>query len=119
MIRHCSGIVCVATTAEVLSRLGLGPMVAANRDRHRTDFAISVDAAEGVTTGISAADRARTIRIIGDPDSRPGAAGAPGPRVSPSRAARAVFSSAPATRRPPSTWRSSPASTRAACCASS
>jgi len=71
MIRHCSGIVCVATTADVLSRLGLGPMVASNKDKYRTDFAISVDAAEGVTTGISAADRARTIRIIGDPGSRP------------------------------------------------
>jgi 3,4-dihydroxy 2-butanone 4-phosphate synthase/GTP cyclohydrolase II len=71
MIRHGSGIVCVATTAGVLSRLGLGPMVASNQDKHRTDFAISVDAAEGVTTGISAADRARTIRILGDPASRP------------------------------------------------
>ncbi len=71
MIRHCSGIVCVATTSEVLQRLGLAPMVANNRDKHRTDFAVSVDAAEGVTTGISATDRAKTIRILGDPGSRP------------------------------------------------
>jgi 3,4-dihydroxy 2-butanone 4-phosphate synthase/GTP cyclohydrolase II len=71
MIRHGSGIVCVATTSDVLGRLKLGPMVASNRDRHRTDFAISVDAAQGVTTGISAADRALTIRIIGQPDARP------------------------------------------------
>jgi 3,4-dihydroxy 2-butanone 4-phosphate synthase/GTP cyclohydrolase II len=78
MIRHCSGIVCVATTAEVLSRLGLAPMVAENRDKHRTDFAVSVDAAVGVTTGISAADRARTIRIIGDPASTPGQLARPG-----------------------------------------
>jgi 3,4-dihydroxy 2-butanone 4-phosphate synthase/GTP cyclohydrolase II len=78
MIRHCSGIVCVATTGEVLSRLGLGPMVADNRDRHRTDFAVSVDAAQGVTTGISAADRARTIRILGDPDAKPGGLARPG-----------------------------------------
>ncbi len=78
MIRHCSGIVCVATTGEVLSRLGLGPMVADNRDKHRTDFAVSVDAAQGVTTGISAADRARTIHIIGDPDSIPGGLARPG-----------------------------------------
>ncbi|HEY1792789.1 MAG TPA: 3,4-dihydroxy-2-butanone-4-phosphate synthase [Opitutaceae bacterium] len=70
MIRHCSGIVCVPTTGEVLMRLGLGPMVANNRDLYRTDFAISVDAAKGVTTGISAEDRARTIRIIADPASR-------------------------------------------------
>jgi 3,4-dihydroxy 2-butanone 4-phosphate synthase/GTP cyclohydrolase II len=71
MIRHGSGIVCVATTGDVLTRLGLAPMVANNRDVHRTDFAITVDAAQGGTTGISAADRTRTIRIIGDPQSRP------------------------------------------------
>jgi 3,4-dihydroxy 2-butanone 4-phosphate synthase / GTP cyclohydrolase II len=78
MIRHGSGIVCVATTGGVLGRLGLGPMVANNGDRHRTDFAISVDAAEGVTTGISAADRARTIRILGDPAAQPGELARPG-----------------------------------------
>jgi 3,4-dihydroxy 2-butanone 4-phosphate synthase/GTP cyclohydrolase II len=78
MIRHCSGIVCVATTSDVLSRLGLGPMVANNRDTYRTDFAISVDAAQGVTTGISAADRARTVRILGDPDARPEQLARPG-----------------------------------------
>jgi 3,4-dihydroxy 2-butanone 4-phosphate synthase/GTP cyclohydrolase II len=71
MIRHGSGIVCVPTTGENLARLGLGPMVAQNRDNYRTDFAVSVDAASGVTTGISAADRTRTIRILGDPTSRP------------------------------------------------
>ena len=71
MIRHGCGIVCVATTSDVLGRLELGPMVARNQDHHRTDFAISVDAAQGVTTGISAADRTHTIRIIGDPGSRP------------------------------------------------
>ena len=78
MIRHGSGIVCVATTSEVLARLGLGPMVTANRDKHRTDFAISVDAAQGVTTGISAADRTHTIRIIGNPVSRPEELARPG-----------------------------------------
>ena len=78
MIRHCSGIICVPTTAAVLARLGIAPMVADNRDRHRTDFAVSVDAAEGVTTGISAADRARTIRILGDPASRPEQLARPG-----------------------------------------
>jgi 3,4-dihydroxy 2-butanone 4-phosphate synthase/GTP cyclohydrolase II len=78
MIRHGSGIVCVPTTGDVLLRLGLGPMVADNRDMFRTDFAISVDAASGVTTGISAEDRARAIRIIGDPDSKPGDLARPG-----------------------------------------
>ena len=71
MIRHCSGIVCVAMTSAELLRLGLAPMVANNRDKHRTDFAVSVDAAQGVTTGISAADRARTIRLLGDPAAPP------------------------------------------------
>jgi len=78
MIRHGSGIVCVATTGDVLLRLGLSPMVANNRDAHRTDFAVSVDAARGVSTGISAADRTRTIRIIGDPVSTPGELARPG-----------------------------------------
>jgi 3,4-dihydroxy 2-butanone 4-phosphate synthase/GTP cyclohydrolase II len=71
MIRHGSGIVCVATTGDVLARLGLAPMVANNRDRNRTDFAVSVDASSGVTTGISAADRVRTIGLIGDANSKP------------------------------------------------
>lgn len=78
MIRHGSGIVCVATTGDVLLRLGLSPMVANNADAHRTDFAVSVDAAQGVTTGISAADRTRTIRIIGNPGSKPGELARPG-----------------------------------------
>jgi 3,4-dihydroxy 2-butanone 4-phosphate synthase/GTP cyclohydrolase II len=78
MIRHGSGIVCVATTGEVLTRLGLGPMVANNKDAQRTDFAVSVDAAQGVTTGISASDRVRTIQIIGDPASKPDDLARPG-----------------------------------------
>ncbi|MFA5265375.1 MAG: 3,4-dihydroxy-2-butanone-4-phosphate synthase [Opitutaceae bacterium] len=70
MIRYCSGIVCVPTVEHQLRRLGLGPMVSHNRESHRTDFTVSVDAAEGITTGISAFDRTRTIRILGDPESR-------------------------------------------------
>ncbi|MDR2845551.1 MAG: 3,4-dihydroxy-2-butanone-4-phosphate synthase [Puniceicoccales bacterium] len=71
MIRYCSGIICAPTVESQLRRLGLGPMVQQNRDAHRTDFTVTVDAAEGVTTGISAADRTRAIRIIADPASRP------------------------------------------------
>jgi 3,4-dihydroxy 2-butanone 4-phosphate synthase/GTP cyclohydrolase II len=71
MIRYCSGIVCVPTVEHQLRRLGLGPMVAANRELHRTDFTVSVDAAEGITTGISAYDRAQTIRLLADPNARP------------------------------------------------
>jgi 3,4-dihydroxy 2-butanone 4-phosphate synthase / GTP cyclohydrolase II len=71
MIRYGSGIVCVPTVEPQLRRLGLGPMAVSNREAHRTDFTVSVDAAEGVTTGISAQDRTRTIRILADPEARP------------------------------------------------
>ncbi|MDD3179794.1 MAG: 3,4-dihydroxy-2-butanone-4-phosphate synthase [Opitutaceae bacterium] len=70
MIRYCSGIICVPMLEAQLRRLGLGPMVAQNRESQRTDFAVSVDAAEGITTGISANDRTRTIQILGDPAAR-------------------------------------------------
>jgi 3,4-dihydroxy 2-butanone 4-phosphate synthase/GTP cyclohydrolase II len=71
MIRYGSGIVCVPTVEHLLRRLGLGPMVARNRESHRTDFTVSVDAAEGITTGISAYDRTRTIRLLANPNTRP------------------------------------------------
>ena len=71
MIRYGSGIVCVPTVEAQLKRLGLGPMVQQNREVQRTDFTVSVDAAEGITTGISARDRTRTIRILADPQARP------------------------------------------------
>lgn len=67
MIRYCSGIVCVPMLETQLSRLGLGPMVQRNREVQRTDFAVSVDAAEGITTGISAYDRTRTIQTLANP----------------------------------------------------
>jgi 3,4-dihydroxy 2-butanone 4-phosphate synthase/GTP cyclohydrolase II len=71
MIRYGSGIVCVPTLEPQLRRLGLGPMVAQNRESKRTDFTVSVDAADGITTGISAQDRTETIRILADPQARP------------------------------------------------
>lgn len=71
MIRYCSGIICVPTVETQLKRLGLGPMVGHNRESRRTDFTVSVDAAAGITTGISAADRTQTIRILADPLARP------------------------------------------------
>ncbi len=71
MIRYCSGIVCVPTIEPQLRRLGLGPMVQRNREVQRTDFTVSVDAADGITTGISAHDRTQTIRILADPEARP------------------------------------------------
>ncbi|MBI5689104.1 MAG: 3,4-dihydroxy-2-butanone-4-phosphate synthase [Verrucomicrobia bacterium] len=71
MIRYGSGIVCVPTLEPQLRRLGLGPMVARNRESHRTDFTVSVDAAEGISTGISAYDRTLTIRLLANPATRP------------------------------------------------
>lgn len=71
MIRYCSGIVCVPTVEHQLRRLGLGPMVASNRESHRTDFTVSVDAAEGISTGISAFDRTQTIRLLASTTTRP------------------------------------------------
>ena len=82
MIRYGSGIVCVPTVEPQLRRLGLGPMVASNRESHRTDFTVSVDAAEGITTGISAYDRTQTIRILADPHGAARAARAARPCVS-------------------------------------
>jgi 3,4-dihydroxy 2-butanone 4-phosphate synthase / GTP cyclohydrolase II len=70
MIRYGSGIVCVPMLGHQLDRLGLGPMVARNREIHRTAFTVSVDAAEGVTTGVSAHDRAVAVKILADPASR-------------------------------------------------
>ncbi len=71
MILHARGLICVPTTSHQLKRLGINQMVAENRDPYRTDFSVSVDAAEGITTGISAYDRCRTIRLLADPASRP------------------------------------------------
>ncbi len=70
MIRHGSGIVCVPMLGPQLDRLGLGPMVARNREVQRTDFAVTVDAAEGISTGVSAYDRTVAIKILANPDSR-------------------------------------------------
>jgi 3,4-dihydroxy 2-butanone 4-phosphate synthase / GTP cyclohydrolase II len=64
MIRHTSGVICVAMEGEALDRLGLPPMTQVNEDKKQTAYAISVDAREGVTTGISAADRAVTMRFL-------------------------------------------------------
>ena len=71
MIRHARGLICVPTVEPQMRRLGIAQMVPDNRESMRTAFAVSVDAAEGVTTGISAYDRARTISILADPSARP------------------------------------------------
>ena len=71
-IRHTSGVICAPMLGEDLDRLGLPLMTSQNNERMRTAFTITVDAREGVTTGISAADRARTILALTDPATGPG-----------------------------------------------
>jgi 3,4-dihydroxy 2-butanone 4-phosphate synthase/GTP cyclohydrolase II len=66
-VRHSSGIVCVPMPGADLDRLGIGAMTARNDDPMRTAFAVSVDARDGVTTGISASDRAHTARLLAEP----------------------------------------------------
>src|SRR2546421_11479095 len=67
MTKYGRGLICVPTTSERLKQLGIEQMVVQNRDAFKTDFQVSVDAASGITTGISAADRARTIQVMADP----------------------------------------------------
>jgi 3,4-dihydroxy 2-butanone 4-phosphate synthase/GTP cyclohydrolase II len=70
-IRHTSGVICVPMLGEELDRLQLPLMTAQNNERMRTAFTVSVDARDGVTTGISAADRARTVRRLVDSATEP------------------------------------------------
>jgi 3,4-dihydroxy 2-butanone 4-phosphate synthase / GTP cyclohydrolase II len=78
IVRHTSGVICMPVVGDRLDELEIPLMVAANTDHRRTAFTVSVDARRGVTTGISAADRAATIRTIINPKttaedlSRPG-----------------------------------------------
>ncbi|HWB05947.1 MAG TPA: bifunctional 3,4-dihydroxy-2-butanone-4-phosphate synthase/GTP cyclohydrolase II [Verrucomicrobiales bacterium] len=69
MITEGRGMLCAPVSMEIAERLKLGPMVAQNRDAFRTNYTVTVDAARGVTTGVSAQDRAATIRILADPTS--------------------------------------------------
>ena len=71
MAKHGRGLICVPTTSERLQQLGIERMVRQNRETFKTDFQISVDAAAGITTGISAGDRAETIRIMAEPTAVP------------------------------------------------
>jgi len=71
MAKYGRGLICVPTTSERLQQLGIERMVRENRESFKTDFQVSVDATRGITTGISAADRAETIRIMADPTAVP------------------------------------------------
>lgn len=71
MIRHTSGYICVGMIGADLDRLDLPPMTVVNEDRKGTAYAVSVDAREVVSTGISAADRALTIKVLADSATEP------------------------------------------------
>jgi 3,4-dihydroxy 2-butanone 4-phosphate synthase/GTP cyclohydrolase II len=77
-VRHSSGMICVALTGPDADRLDLPPMYHTNQDRRGTAYTVSVDAREGVTTGISAADRAYTIGLLGSPATGPADLARPG-----------------------------------------
>ena len=81
MAREARGLICLALTAERCDELGLDLMAAKNESAFETAFTVSVEAREGVTTGISAHDRAHTIQVAIDPRSQPARPGAAGPRV--------------------------------------
>src|SRR5712672_750661 len=71
MAKYGRGLICAPTTSERLQQLGIERMVQQNREVFKTDFQVSVDAARGISTGISAADRAETIKIMADPTAVP------------------------------------------------
>jgi len=78
IVRHTSGVICMPVIGRRLDELEIPLMVAANTDSRRTAFTISVDARAGVTTGISAADRARTIQAVIHPGTEPADLSRPG-----------------------------------------
>lgn len=87
LIRECSGIVCLCLTCDVADKLDLPPMVSNNQSRFQTAFTVSIEARQGVTTGVSAADRVTTIRRAIVDDATPEDLARPG-HVFPLRAAR-------------------------------
>jgi 3,4-dihydroxy 2-butanone 4-phosphate synthase/GTP cyclohydrolase II len=70
MARHARGLICLTLSREMCERLQLPPMVARNNAQHATAFTVSIEAAEGVTTGISAADRSRTVQAAVAPNAQ-------------------------------------------------
>src|SRR5437868_15110047 len=78
MARHGRGLICLALTKERADQLGLEPMTRTNRSRNETAFTVSIEAKEGISTGISAADRARTIAVAIDSANEADALVSPG-----------------------------------------
>ncbi len=78
LIRHSSGYLCAPLPAETATALELPAMVEDNEDPRKTAYTVSVDSATGITTGISASDRTRTLRVLADPRSTPSSLIRPG-----------------------------------------
>ena len=78
MANHGRGLICTPILPDRAAELDLSPMTPKNREAHKTAFTVTIDAAEGITTGISAADRAHTIRLLADPGTKAGAFVQPG-----------------------------------------
>src|SRR6202021_746001 len=79
MAKHGRGLVCLAMTEERLEHLRIGPMTSENTSQYGTAFCEAIDARDGVTTGISAHDRAHTIKVAINPATRPSDLARPGP----------------------------------------
>ena len=109
MAKHGRGLICTPITEERARQLGLQRMVAHNREMHKTDFTVSVDAAREITTGISAKDRALTIKVLAASESVSTDLVQPG-HVFPLQGKLAAFYAARVTRRRPLTWPASLAS---------
>ncbi len=78
MITNGRGLICAPITRAAAQRLNLPPMVSRNTETYRTDYTVAVDAAHGVTTGISAKDRSRAVQILANPHSEPADLARPG-----------------------------------------
>ena len=87
-LAHTSGLICVPLTPERVEQLDLPLMVTSNTEVQRTAFTVSVDYRHGTSTGISAADRAATIKALVDPHIRPSDLNRPGPHLPPALPAR-------------------------------
>ena len=102
-IRYARGLICVPMLGADLDRLQLPPMTSDNQEHMGTAFTVSVDARHGITTGISAADRARTIKTLVDSATEPYEIVRPG-HVFPLRYAAAACCAGPGTPRRRWTW---------------
>ena len=114
MVRHTSGMLCVALPGEELDRLELPLMVERNTDSLRTAYTVTVDYRHGTSTGISAADRAATIRALVDPAVTPSDFNRPG-HVFPLRAVRGGSCIVQATRRRQWIWLNLPGCGQGVC----